>query len=143
MLYACAEKIPGFKIVPAFFLNRKPNQTKKFFDTIRKSPAALKVNGKAVLLSYGCDRSLSPKQFKEHVEKLKKISGKDDFMLVAEFTENCHRKNCGWNYKELNWPSIHYLKTGKISAKHMLYFFDLLMLCLLTISLQCYKLGVV
>ncbi|MBQ9786617.1 MAG: hypothetical protein IJW33_00415 [Lentisphaeria bacterium] len=126
LFYEAAPAIPGFKVVPTLFLNRKPELPEKFIRELTTSDHSLRADGKAVILSYGCDRSFSPKEFQEYVEKVKKSSGREDFTIVAEFTENCHRKNCGWNYSELNWPSIYYRKTGKVSAKHLLFFFDIL-----------------
>lgn len=126
LFYECAKSIPGFQTVPTLFLERRPQLSKKYLQKLADSPHAMKVDGKSIIMSYGCDRSLSPKQFNEYVEKLHKDTGRSDFSIIAEFTENCHRKNCNWNYKELNWPSVYYRKTGKVSARHMLFFFDLL-----------------
>ncbi|MBR2626022.1 MAG: hypothetical protein IKD23_06465 [Lentisphaeria bacterium] len=126
IFYECAKDIPGFQMVPTLFLERRPQLSKKYLQTLADSPNAMKVDGKSIIMSYGCDRSLSPDQFNEYVEKLQKDTGRDDFTIIAEFTENCHRKNCNWNYKELNWPSVYYRKTGKVSARHLLFFFDLL-----------------
>ncbi len=126
LLCEAAKGNSDFKLLPTLFLNRRPELPADSLKRIAESPNSLKIDGKAVILSYACDRGLSPKQFAEYVEKLKKDHGRDDFTIVTEFTENCHRKNCGWIYGKPNWPSVHYRKTGKVSARHMLFFFDVL-----------------
>ena len=125
-IFKCVKKFPEMKVAPTLFIERRPKLTAAYLKQLAESPNTLKINGKAVILTYGCDRKLSPQQFKEYVDSLKKSSGREDFTFIAEFTENCHRKNCNWNYKRVEWPSLLYKRTGQVSARHMLFFFDLL-----------------
>lgn len=123
MFYQAAEKFPEMIVVPGLRVIARVKPEKDLFRQVAENPHSLKVAGKGVFFTYECDH-LSPEELEKYLGELKKCADGYDFTIIPEMSG--HYMKFGWKHGKLEWPTVLYQKTGKISAIQLLHCFDLL-----------------